>query len=676
MVLTSKTTHTDAAGQPSSRVASLDAYPWEFEYDLMGNPLKMIYPDGTFIAQEYDIAGRLSKFTNKRGQEISYAYDSFGKLISKTTPEGEIVFSYDGRERLAEIIAPDFHYSYQYGYSTDGPVLQQDELISNTMLQTTNNRFYGMPVYIYDGFGWSKRFYYDSLALGSSPRRIDNWWHGTALDFMASTMDHDAARRMTYRKNDVFIKREYFSYANGLLKQSRYIAAEPYFTASGSLTYGRDISGLITSISGDKQLNATYDPDLQISSIAHTLPQPFAESYTYDDNGNRLTSLSNSFIYDDLNKLTESTTHEYTYDADGNMTSERNKLTGETKKYYWDSQNRLIGFEHRASDIAPIDIAAAYKYDIFGRRLQKNVNNVITNFFWEGDTLAYELNEQYQPVRKYLTTGLAMDDYEGHLEYSETTDWSRIFDHQYCQGWYSYMRDQVGTIYKVYDHRNHQVADARAYDTFGNLVNQSGTTKTPLGFQGKYYDQESGLNYFYHRYYNPALGRFISEDPIGLEGGLNIFVFALNDPIELSDKFGLNSWSNEHEEWMKLFCRMWASRRVRKGLSGDEYGSWLFPKGGEAEEDWWDSGKKNECSPKKNPPPVPFLMGSVHTHPRGKSRYASPPADTDVAEKYHPGLPMYIISELGISAYISGKGNIHIMDYSDFRCWCKSHGLW
>jgi RHS repeat-associated protein len=331
----------------------------------------------------------------------------------------------------------------------------------------------------------------------------------------------------------------------------------PYFTASGSLNFTRDTSGLITSISGDKQLGATYDPDLQISSINHILPQPFAESYTYDDNGNRLTSLTNSFIYDDLNRLTESTTHEYTYDADGNMTQEKNKLTTEAKKYYYDSEipkgdsitscfvkpqqsdaNRMAKYEHLASDISPIDITATYKYDIFGRRLQKNVNGAITNFFWENDTMTYELNDQYQPIRKYLT-GVGIDNYEGHLEYSEITDWSHIFWPEYNQPWYSYMKDQVGTVYKVHSLKTRSIEDVRTYDSFGNLVNQSGTNKTPLGFQGKYYDAESGLNYFYHRYYNPAIGRFTSEDPVEFEGGLNLFKFNGDNPVNIIDPFGL-----------------------------------------------------------------------------------------------------------------------------------------
>jgi YD repeat-containing protein len=71
-------------------------------------------------------------------------------------------------------------------------------------------------------------------------------------------------------------------------------------------------------MANDLAMTVNYDPDLQISSISHVLPQAFDEGYTYDDNGNRRTSLTNSFFYDDLNKLTESTTHEYTYDDDGN----------------------------------------------------------------------------------------------------------------------------------------------------------------------------------------------------------------------------------------------------------------------------------------------------------------------------------------------------------------------
>jgi RHS repeat-associated protein len=528
---------------------------WEFKYDVMGNPLEMTYPDSSKITQEYDIAGRLTKFTNKRGQEIAYTYDADGKMIKKTTPEGEVNFTYDERDRVSEITGDDFHYRYQHGHvgAYYGTVWQEEELLSGTLLQVLANDIYGTPDRIFDGFGWNKYFNYGlsnagSVVLGGSPPGIQYNWYGTELASLKSWMQYDTARRMTIKKKQTLYKNDYFNYdTNGLLKQSRYVSQAPYFNTSGSLNFTRDNSGLITGITGDKQLNATYDPDLQINTIQHTLPQSFAESYTYDDNGNRLTSLTNSFTYDDLNRLTESTAHEYTYDADGNMTIEKNKLSGETKKYYYDTENRMVKYEHQASDIFPVDISAEYKYDIYGRRLQKNVNGAITNFYWEGDTMTYELDAQYKPIRKYIT-GVGMDDYEGHLEYSEVTDWSRnLFDTVNSNPpWYSYLKDQVGTIYKVYSHKTRSIADSRAYDSFGNLVNQTGTTKTPLGFQGKYYDQESGLNYFYNRYYNPTIGRFTSEDPIRFEGGLNFNSFVGSNPITFTDKFGLErDWSSE-----------------------------------------------------------------------------------------------------------------------------------
>ena len=56
---------------------------------------------------------------------------------------------------------------------------------------------------------------------------------------------------------------------------------------------------------------------------------------------------------------------------------------------------------------------------------------------------------------------------------------------------------------------------------------------------GQYYDEETGLHYNYHRYYDPKTGRYLTPDPIGLGGGINLFVYASNNPINAIDPFGL-----------------------------------------------------------------------------------------------------------------------------------------
>jgi len=61
-----------------------------------------------------------------------------------------------------------------------------------------------------------------------------------------------------------------------------------------------------------------------------------------------------------------------------------------------------------------------------------------------------------------------------------------------------------------------------------------------LSFPGQYYDQETGLHYNYFRYYNPQTGRYITPDPIGLEGGINLFAY-VNNPINWTDPEGLAS---------------------------------------------------------------------------------------------------------------------------------------
>jgi RHS repeat-associated protein len=74
-----------------------------------------------------------------------------------------------------------------------------------------------------------------------------------------------------------------------------------------------------------------------------------------------------------------------------------------------------------------------------------------------------------------------------------------------------------------------------------------------LRFPGQYFDAESGLHYNWHRYYSPKLGRYISSDPIGFEGGLNTYGYVEANPLSKSDPMGLYSWSDVPDAW-KHYC--------------------------------------------------------------------------------------------------------------------------
>lgn len=106
------------------------------------------------------------------------------------------------------------------------------------------------------------------------------------------------------------------------------------------------------------------------------------------------------------------------------------------------------------------------------------------------------------------------------------------------------------TYYPVYDGRGNvtaivddtdAVVAAYRYDSFGKLAASAGTFDQPFRFSTKRYDAKTGLSYYGYRFYSPTTGRWMNRDPLGEAGGINLYGFVHNNPVNYFDPFGLES---------------------------------------------------------------------------------------------------------------------------------------
>ena len=116
--------------------------------------------------------------------------------------------------------------------------------------------------------------------------------------------------------------------------------------------------------------------------------------------------------------------------------------------------------------------------------------------------------------------------------------------------------------------RNGKIVWAARYASFGGIQLVEQEIRNPLRFPGQYYDQETGLHYNYHRYYDPQMGRYLREDPIGIfPGDINLYGYCLNAPINFVDPKGLfrrpGYFRNPSEEYLRDLGEE-MDRRVRR----------------------------------------------------------------------------------------------------------------
>jgi RHS repeat-associated protein len=187
---------------------------------------------------------------------------------------------------------------------------------------------------------------------------------------------------------------------------------------------------------------------------------------------------------------------------------------------------------------------AEYTYNGAGQRTKKVTQTETRIFhydFW-GHLIA-ETNQTGQMLAEYVYLG---DQLLSMIKPGESV--------------YYFHNDHLG-MPQILTNDSQAISWKAVYTPFGEAVTSIATVDNPFRFPGQYYDTETGLHYNYFRYYNPQTGRYITPDPIGLEGGMNLFVYVQNNPINAIDPEGLLGKipkTKKCTDLLKKYDKLWA----------------------------------------------------------------------------------------------------------------------
>ncbi len=463
--------------------------------------------DGQRTAYVYDLNGNLQEKT-EHGDDGSqlvtrYERDFAGRLVRKTLPDSSVVdYAYDRQGNLLSV--DDSHWFLAYEYD------QQNRL-------TAEHQGWGSLRYGYDACGQLQK-----LRLPDNNRVVFNHAKGGHLatvklngEILTSHLFKSGQEHQ--RQQGQLLSHYHYDdqqrlHAHAVTQQNHYLYQRQYdYDKSSNLTR------LLDTRKGEHRYH--YDPLNRLTRADHS--QDLQERFGHDPASNLLMQDRPGPDIVAGNRLLMQGDNHYDYDAFGNLIRERRGKGHQlVTEYRYDCQHRLI------SVTKPNGQTASYRYDPFGRRISKTVDGVTTEFFWQGDKLIAEHHK------------------DKHRSYIYEPDSFRPL--ALLEGFgpkatkpYHYQLDHLGTPQELTTPEGEVVWSAhyRAYGEISRL--DIGKVDNPIRFQGQYFDEESGLHYNRHRYYNPDIGRYLTPDPVKLAGGINTYQYVPNptgwvDPLGLS----------------------------------------------------------------------------------------------------------------------------------------------
>jgi RHS repeat-associated protein len=424
--------------------------------------------------------GRLTSVSDESGS-TSRVYDNFGNITSETRVIGgktyTISYSYDLANRITEIIYPSGRY-VDYTYNSSG------YLTTVTTKPTSGGSVTTLASSIvHKPFGPIASFTY-----GNSEAQTRTWSNNYWLT------DLDTVYSGTYVQQ---------------------------------IDFGYDYAGNLTSITDN--IDNTRNETLTVDDLnrLHTASGKYgSRTYTYDNNSNRATEVVGATTYTYTNVASKnrldhytdgSSTRNFTYTANGNMATDDRTFIG------GGSVSNTFGGRDRLESMTVNGASITYKINAFGQRVSMATVSATTHYIHdiEGNIIA-EANG---------STGATTGEYvwmEGELLAQIDGSGNIVYVHN----------SQVSAPQKITNPSRTVVFD-QIREPFGEVYSTpTNTTPTNHRFPGQYADANNSLSYNNMRDYDTSIGRYIESDPIGFRGGLNLYGYAAQQPMQAIDPSG------------------------------------------------------------------------------------------------------------------------------------------
>lgn len=483
-----------------------------YDRDSRGNLTAILYCDGSTESWIYDARGLPTSWTNRRGRTIGYEHDAAERITRKDLASGEWVnYAYDDRGNLVE--AADANGTSIYTYDENDYLLRINYPTARWLEFTYDEA--GRRATSLDQTGHRLDYHYDEA--GRLARMTDE------TDVEIVRYEYDAAGRLARKTVGNGLRTDYGYDAAGQLVSLVNRAPDDSIISRFDYTYDRRGRRVAVSTQyGDWAYE--YDDVGQLTraflvSAAEDIPNQDLR-YVYDALGNRIRTVVNGveeeYITNQLNQYTRVGDRTYAYDLDGNLIEESGP--NGTTVYAYDDENQLVGVARGIDEWG-------YTYDALGNRTASTANGALTHYVVDPFGLGNVVGE-------YDETGNVMAHYNHGLGLIGRTDAAGL------TGYYTF--DALGNVSELTGVAG-SLLNSYAHSPFGSTLRRVAPIPSPFEFVGEWgvTAEEHGMVNMRARFHRPGIGRFSAPDPVGIQGGTNLYAYVGNRSPNQVDITGL-----------------------------------------------------------------------------------------------------------------------------------------